>query len=590
VNSTILHLACLLATLIKRFLPGGNTAFFYVIESCRVLRDNRLPPFFVRWLHLLTGDVAEMKSWSVRSAVAVSTFALMLFPLMLRAQVAVTTYHNDNSRSGLNAHETILTPSNVREATFGKHFSLSVTGYVYAQPLYVPNVNINGKLHNVVFVVTEHDQAYAFDANTSALLWQKNFLIPFNAGKTILPISSDDTGCTVTGHEVGITSTPVIDLTTNEIYIVAATKEIVSINTTFYQRLHVLDIRTGVEKMLGPSFGAPITAKVPGTGGGSQHGYISFDPLMQIQRTALTLANGLIYAAWAGFCDQGTYHGWLMAFNKSSLWPSGVFMDTPNADYGGIWNSGAGLAVDSTGNLYVPTGNGLFDVNVGGTDYGDSILRLSWQGTQPAVQDYFTPWDQGWLEAYDWDVGSGGVLLLPDQPGAPYPHLLVQCGKEGTIDLVNRDNMGHYNPSGDTQIVETLPQIISRYWGGPALWNNNLYFGGQGAKLKAFQYDPVKQQIQAQFTSSTSEYFASPGPTVSVSANGNSNAIVWIFDSYSVLRAYDATNLANELYNSNQNQQRDQAGTVLQFVTPTIADGLVIIGAQNEVDIYGLLN
>jgi hypothetical protein len=279
-----------------------------------------------------------------------------------------------------------------------------------------------------------------------------------------------------------------------------------------------------------------------------------------------------------------------MAFSKSSLWASGVLMPTPDGYDGGIWNSGGGLAVDANNKIYVSTGNGLFDINLGGRDYGDSLLRLSWTGNQPVVEDYFTPWDQGWLDAYDWDLASGGILLLPDQPGAPYPHLLIQTGKEGTIDLINRDNLGHFNPSGDTQIVQTLPMILTQYWGSPVMWNNNLYIGGQLAPLQMFRYDPVQQQIQVPSASATRVMFGYPGPTPSVSSNGSSSGIVWVFDSYSILRAYDATNLANELYNSNQNPQRDKAGTVIQFVTPTVADGHVIIGAMDEVDIYGLLN
>jgi len=535
-----------------------------------------------------------MKSWLVCSSLSVSALVLLLSSPII-GQVPVTTYHNDNYRSGVNAQETILTPSNVNEVTFGKRLVLPVNGYIFGQPLYVPNVNINGTLHNVVYVATEQDQAYAYDVNSGQLLWHKNFLIPNNPRTTILPMTGDDTGCYIVGYDIGITSTPVIDLTTNEIYIVAATKEIVNGNTTFYQRMHVLDIATGVEKFSGPFFGAPITAKVPGTGAGSVGGYITFDPKEGLQRPALTLANGQVYVAWASACDYGLAHGWVMAFNKDSLAPNGVFMDTPNGYLGGIWHSGSGLAVDSANNLYLATGNGLFDVNVGGIDYGDSILRLSLSGNQLAVQDYFTPWDQGWLGANDWDVGSGGVLLLPDQPGAPYPHLLVQAGKEGTIDLVNRDNMGHFSAGGDTQIVQTLPFIIvgSRFgglWGAPTMWNNNLYFGSQSAKLKAFRYDPVAQQVQSQYTSATPESFNYPGPTVSVSSNGTSNGIVWIFDYNSVLRAYDANNLATELYNSNQNPGRDQAGTAVQFVLPTVADGMVFLGAANEVDVYGLLN
>ena len=535
-----------------------------------------------------TGKV--MKHWFVFSTLGVTVVLLLLCSVFATGQVAVTTYHNDNYRSGVNSHEIVLTPSNVNEVTFGKRLVLPVTGYAFAQPLYVPNVNINGTLHNVVYEVTEHDQAYAFDVNTGQPIWHKDFLISTSPLKTILPMSGNDTGCTVVGNEIGITSTPVIDVTTNEIYIVAATKEIFNGNTKFYQRMHVLDIRTGVEKMLGPAYGAPITATLPGTGSGSINGYITFDPQHQLQRSALTLANGLIYVSWAGFCDFGTYHGWIMAFNKSTLWPSGAFLATPDGNQGGIWSSGSGMAVDAQNNLYVPTGNGLFDINVGGVDYGDSVLRFSWPGNQPVVQDYFTPWNQAWLSFRDYDVASAGVLLLPDQPGAPHPHLLVQTTKEGTIDLVDRDNMGRFDPAGDHQIVQTLPLILTNFWGSPVMWNNNLYLGGQFAQLEAFHYDSVKQQIQVPFTSATPETFQYPGPTPSISSNGTQNGIVWIFGSDSVLHAYDANNLANEFYNSNQNPGRDRAGSVLQFEVPTVADGMVMIGARNEVDVYGLLN
>ena len=531
-----------------------------------------------------------MTSRSVRSTLGVSTIVFLWFSIFAAGQVAVTTYHNDNSRSGVNSKETILTPSNVNEVQFGKRLVLPVTGYVYAQPLYVPNVNINGTLHNVVYTATEHDQVYAFDTSTGQMLWHKNFLVPPSPLKRILPISADDNGCTGVGQEIGITSTPVIDLATNQMYVIAATKEIYNNNTTFYQRMHVLDIRTGAEKLFGPYFGAPIQAKTPGTGSGSIDGYLYFDPLWENQRAALTMTNGIVIAAWGAFCDFGNFHGYVMAFNKSTLQPNGVLVTTPNGYDGGIWNSGAGAAVGSAGSIYLPTGNGLFDANVGGTDYGDSILRLSWSNNQFTIQDYFTPWDQGWLDSYDWDVGSGGVLIMPDQPGAPYPHLLVQSGKEGTIDLINRDNMGHFNAGSDNQIVQTLPMVLNTYWGAPAMWNNNLYFGGYQAPLLAFHYDPVAQQIQATPTSQTPETFDYPGPTPSVSSNGNSNGIVWVFGSDSVLRAYDANNLANEFYNSDQNPVRDQAGSILQFALPTVADGMVFIGARNELDVYGLLH
>ncbi len=537
-----------------------------------------------------------MKSRVVRCAGVVAV--LLLSSLLLAiGQVAVTTYHNDNSRSGLNANEAILTPSNVNEVQFGKVLVLPVTGQVYAQPLYVPGVNINGTLHNVVYVVTEHDQAYAFDANSGQRLWQTSFIGTIGGHQTI-PVSYHDLeDCYNLEPEVGITSTPVIDLTSNEIYMVARTKELFGNIYVFYQRMHVLDIRTGVENLSDPYFGAPITATTPGTGAGSVDGYLTFDTRIENQRAALTLSNNLIYVEWGSHCDIRNYHGYVMAFQKGSARPDGVYVDTPDAYQGGIWMGGVGPAVDSAGYIYMTTGNGYFDANVGGSDYGDSILRLTWSTPFPSVADYFTPWDQATLSSHDQDVASGGVLILPDQPGAPYPHLLVQDGKEGTIDLVDRDHMGHYDPSGDTQIVETLPFATGGIFGGPALWNNNLYFGGQHSPLEAFYYDPVSQQIQAQYTSATPETFVFPGPTPSVSANGTSNAILWVIETdafenngNAVLRAYDANNLATEFYNSDMNQNRDEAGLAVKFAVPTIADGMVFVGAQNEVDVYGLLN
>jgi len=562
-----------------------------------ILRDNHAHHFvsLSQSLTLVTGGFI-VKSRVVRRA-GIVAILLLSFSLLAVGQVAVTTYHNDNSRSGLNANETILTPSNVNEVHFGKVLVLPVTGQVYAQPLYVPGVNINGTLHNVVYVVTEHDQAYAFDANSGQQLWQTSFIGTVGGHQTVPVAYQDLEDCYNLEPEIGITSTPVIDLTSNEIYMVAKTKELFGAIYVFYQRMHVLDIRTGVENLSDLYFGAPITATTPGTGSGSNNGYLTFDPRIENQRAALTLSNNLIYVAWGSHCDIRSYHGYVMAFEKGSARPDGVYVDTSDAYQGGIWMGGVGPAVDSAGSLYLTTGNGYFDANVGGIDYGDSILRLTWSTPFPGVADYFTPWDQAMLNSHDQDVASGGVLLLPDQPGAPYPHLLVQDAKEGTIDLVDRDHMGHYNPSGDTQIVQTLPFATGGVFGGPAMWNNNLYFGGQHSPLEAFYYDPVAQQIQAQYTSATPETFVFPGPTPSVSANGTSNAILWVIETDSfenggnaVLRAYDANNLATEFYNSNMNQGRDQAGLAVKFAVPTVADGMVFVGAQNEVDVYGLLN
>ena len=514
---------------------------------------------------------------------------------MLTAQVAVTTYQNDNYRSGANTHESTLTTANVNVSHFGRKAVFTVQGQVYAQPLYVPNVSINGVSHNVVFVATEHDQVYAFDVNTGQQLWHNNLLISHTVLISINSVSSTDVNCTDMTPEIGITGTPVIDVPNNVMYFVAKTKEIdLRIHqTVFYQTLHEVDIRTGVDRVIPRR----ITATAAGIGTGSLSGTLTFDPLIEGQRSALLLhPNGQLIIGWASHCDSGAYHGWLMAFNKGNLANTAVYVDTPNGVEGGFWASGSGPAVDSNGSIYVPTGNGTFDANNGGSDYGDSVLRLTWSSASGFVlNDYFTPWDQQDLDNSDQDVASGGVLLLPDQPGGAHPHLLVQVGKEGTIDLINRDNMGHFHTGNDSQIVQTMPEAIGGVFGGEAFWNNYIYFGGHGDHLKAYAFDPSAQKLSTSPTSSSAESFAFPGPTPAVSSNGTSNAIVWAVQmdtsqSYAILHAYDATNLTTELYNSEQNSSRDRVGGRVKFTAPTIADGHVFVGAQNQVAMYGLLN
>jgi hypothetical protein len=478
--------------------------------------------------------------------------------------------------------------------TLGKRLSFAVKGYVHAQPLYVPGVNINGVSHNLVFIATEHDQVYAFDVNSGHKIWHTTFLS--SKGSLIVStVSSNDVHCGDLVPEIGITGTPAIHTSTNTLYVVAKTKEynVQTQQTSFYQTLHALDITTGLDKVPPQR----IEATAAGVGTGSVNGMLTFDPLIQAQRPGLTTHHGAVFIAFASHCDIGAYHGWVMAFDEKTLAPSGVTVDTPNGYEGGYWGGGSGLAVDSGGSIYGATGNGYFDADRGGEDYGDSIVRLTWSGASKTftVADYFTPWDQLLLDQSDHDLGSGGLLLLPDQPGTQYPHLLVQNGKEGTIDLVNRDNMGHFHSGDDSQIVQTLPHATGSIFGAPAFWSNNVYFGGWSDHLTAFSFDPNAQLFSVNYTSRSPEFFKYPGPTPSVSGNSNRNGIVWIIetDTYpggnAVLRAYDATNLATELYNSEQNSGRDHAGLAVKFTTPTVADGYVFVGAQNEVDMYGLL-
>ncbi len=505
------------------------------------------------------------------------------------AQVAVTTYQNDTYRSGTNTHETSLTLTNVNVNQFGLRTLFAVRGYVYAQPLYVPNVNINGVMHNVLYVATEHDQVYAFDVNSGQQLWHKSLLIAIGPFLQVTPVPSNDVNCTDLIPEIGITGTPAIDISNNEMFLVAKTKEhnLITQTTKYYQTLYGLDIRTGA--LRNPPH--RVNATYPGTGWGSQNGMLTFDPLLQGQRASLLLADGQVFVGWGSHCDIGAYHGWLIAYNEFSLLPSGVWVDTPNGGEGGIWGGGAGPAADSAGAIYAATGNGTYDSSA---DYGDSVMRLTWSSSGLAVADYFTPWDQQTLDQNDLDVGSGGAVLLPDQPGAQYPHLLVQAGKEGTIDLINRDAMGHFHTGNDDQIVQTLPFIIGGARGGPAFWNNTLYIGGVYDYLKAFAYNPQTQQLSAGPIGQSPEFFNNPGVRPAVSSNGTANGIVWIVetDTYplnAVLRAYNAGNLAVELYNSQQNPSRDTGPLAVKFVVPTIADGHVFVAGQNQVAMYGLL-
>ena len=501
---------------------------------------------------------------------------------------AVTTQHNDVLRTGQNLSETILTPANVNVNSFGKLFSYAVDGYIYAQPLYLPNVSIPGNgTHNVVFVATEHDSVYAFDADSNSgsnggLLWHTSFIDP---SQGITSVSSQDVNCPDgVAPEIGVTSTPVIDIVSNTIYVLAETKE----SGAFFHRLHALDLTTGAERSGSP---VTITAQVPGTGDGSSGGMIAFDPLMHLNRPGLLLSDGTIYIAWASNCDNPPFHGWVMAYDKSSLAQVSVWNSTANGGLGGIWMSGGGVAADASGNLFLPTGNGTFDTAGTPVNYGDSVVKFASGAPRFAPSDYFTPYDQGSLEAGDIDVGSGGVLLLPDQPGA-HTHELIQAGKGGTIYVVDRDNMGHFNAGNNSQILQSITGQLNPMLSAPAYWNGNVYLGGTQQSLQAFSLtNGVLSQTPISQTQLTFTYL---GPSPSVSANGTANGIVWaLFTDLNlnggneVLYAFDATNLSQELYNSNQNSMRDNPGGAVKFATPTIANGKVYVGAAQQLSVFG---
>ena len=498
------------------------------------------------------------------------------------AQVQVTTQHNDNYRTGQNTQEVILTPSLLTSGQFGKIFSYGLDGYVYGQPLYVPRVHVAGKgLHNVLYVVTEHDSVYALDADHPDLLWQKSFIDPQDGITTVSP---HDVNCTDVGPEIGITSTPVIDTSSNSIYALIETKE----NGNFFQRLHVLDITTGGEKQGSP---ATIAATYPGTGDGSVNGILTFDPLMQLGRPGMLLSNGNVYMAWASNCDNDPFHGWVMAYDKSTFQQTAVWVTTPNGSRGGIWTGGTGLASDAAGNVFGVTGNGTFDTSGTPVDFGDSIVKLTLGSSGLTVADYFTPYNQQTLEDNDLDLGSGGALLLPDQPG-PVPHEAIGVGKLGSIYLVNRDDMGHYNSQNNSQIVQEIDNQVGGIFGLGAYWNNNVYFAAAGDSLK--QFSLANGLLSSTPVSTAPVNFGFPSSTPSISSNGNSDGIVWLLqaDAYpgnEILYACDATNVANVLYNSTQNPLRDNPGGAVKFAVPTIANGKVYVGAVNQLSVFGVV-
>ncbi|MGH7992666.1 MAG: hypothetical protein ACREDQ_04060, partial [Limisphaerales bacterium] len=512
----------------------------------------------------------------------------------------VFTFNNDNFRTGQNLNETVLSPANVNSASFGKLFSYTLDGLTFASPLYVAGVAIPGKgTHNLVYVATEHDSVYAFDADglTNGPLWQVSFINP-TSGVTTVPSADSDPGEDIP-TEVGITGTPVIDPVSGTLYVVAATKEVSGNTTSYVQRLHALDITTGAEK-----FGAPVViqATVAGTGPGSSGGQVPFDPLHENQRGALLLADGMVCFVFGSHGDVEPYYGWLLGYAPTNVQNQVlVYNVAPNAGKAGIWMDGDGPAVDASGNLYFITADGLFDANSGGTDYGDSFIKLSSAG---AVLDYFTPMVQADLYAGNLDLGAGGVLLLPDQSG-PHTHEVVSASKNATIYLVDRDNMGHYHSNTD-QVVQSLVNIFpsspgndSGNFGSPVYFNGSVYFCAVSDHVRAFQLS--SGLLSTSPTSQSAASFNYPGAMLAASGNGNSNGILWAVQRNGLttsctLHAYDAGNLANELYNSDQAGSRDSAGADAKWAIPLVVNGKVYVATQNEsvttmnqLTVYGLL-
>jgi len=472
-----------------------------------------------------------------------------------------TTWKNDNGRTGQQLNETVLTPSNVNSTHFGVLFSQSVDGQVLAQPLYLSNLSIAGGKHNVVFVATEHDSVYAFDADTSGPpLWQKSLVPP---GASTVPHSLVDSVSYL--PELGITGTPVIDAATGTLYVVSETLE--SGDVVF--RLHALNVTTGQE-----GGGSPVLISPSG-----------FQPRMQMPRPGLLLANGNVYAAFGSTgTDAPPYHGWIVAFAASSLAQVGAWNSTPTGTLGAIWMSASGLAADSAGDVYATTGNGSWD---GTSNFSDSFVKLSPNLT---LLDYFTPFNQAPLSAIDLEVGSGGVLLIPDQSGT-LPREAIGCGKNPAIYLLNRDNMGKFQSDSNRQIIQEIDNQIGSGGGKqptahcfmtPAFWNQTLYFGGNTDVLEAFSLDSSTGKMSTTPTSKGSFTFVYPGTQPVVSANGASNGIVWAVDNSpsASLHAYDATDLTKELFRS------PGLGTGVHFAVPTVVNGKVYVGTASKLSVF----
>jgi len=530
----------------------------------------------------------------------------------------VLSYRNGPTDLGQNTNETVLTPANVNATDFGKLQSTPVDGQVYAQPLYMENVNItsgpNPGLHNVVFVATEHDSLYAIDSQSGAVLWQTSFINPA-AGVTT--VSSTDVDDTDISPEFGITSTPVIDPSTNTLYVDVWTKEIIGGQTHFIYRLHAIDLGDGGEKFGGPdvlgdtilnpdgSYQYVSGPAVNGNGTDSVNGTVTFNASIQLQRAALSLVNGVIYVGFGSLGDNFNYHGWILGVDASTMSTVAAFNDTPNGAEGGIWQSGGSIASDDAGNLYLSTGNGTFDTTLDGNgfpaqqDYGDSILKLEVDPTSSPtnqngngwglkVVDYFSPFNTQELDAQDSDLGSSSPVLLPDSAGsADHPHLMLSGSKVGTMYLLDRDNLGKFNPQADQVVAEQM--VTGPAYGPPGYFDGNAYFTGWNDNLKSFS---VNDAQMTSFTATSPDTYAFPGSVSSISANGDSNGIIWQVDhSTSELRAYDATNVSDELYTSDLAPAgRDQLGQAIKFSIPTVADGQVFVGTADSLETYGLLN
>ncbi len=547
-----------------------------------------MPPSSSRYLAYFVAAAAVLGCGSSRTSPVAGPLAPA--PTPDAPGIDVTTYHYDNARDGLNANETVLTPANVASSTFGLKGVYGVDGKVDAQPLVVSGLTVNSVAQNVLYVATEHGSVYALRAATGAQLWKSSVLL---AGET----PSDPHDCDQISPEIGITSTPVIDRArgpNGAIFVVGMSKDS---RGAYHQRLHALDLVTGAELSGSPT---EITASAPGSGDNSMNGMVVFDPGQYAERVGLLLLNGTLYMGWTSHCDARPYTGWVMGYSETTLQQTTVLNLTPNGSEGSIWMSGYGLAADPSGNIYFLDANGTLDGSFTAAgfpsqgDYGNAMMKLSTANGTLAVSDFFEPYNTVAESAKDVDLGSGGAMVLPDLADANgiVQHLVVGAGKDGNLYVANRDAMGKFNPQGNGSLYQEIASALPHgAWSGPAYFNGTVYYAGVSDTLKAWTVSGAR--LNSTPSSQSSATFGYPGSTPSVSASGTGNGIVWALESTqgapAVLHAYDAANLAHELYNSTQAASgRDSFGTGNKFITPVVANGLVFVGTPSGVAVFGL--
>ena len=537
---------------------------------------------------------------TARTTTSLALACALLLPESAFPQTSVTTQHNDAARTGANLSEVVLTTTNVNVSQFGKLFERAVDDEIYAQPLYVEGVTVPGVgIRNVVYVATNNDSVYAFDADdpaASAPLWRVNYT---NPAAGIVPVSRTDVGQACGTYvdfagNIGIGGTPVIDPLSQTMYFVTRTKE----SGTFVQRLHAIDVGNGSER---PGSPRVIQASVTGTGDGRDaQNNIAFNARTHNQRAGLLLDHGTVYITWASYCDQGPYHGWILGYDAASLQQVMVYNTTPDGGLGGIWQSGGGLTADSAGNVYALTGNGSFNGSAtGGRNFGNSFIKVSPTGT---LLDWFTPFNWSFLNATDEDLGIQNALLIPNT------NLIVGGGKEGVMYLLDRNNMGHFRSANNGQIVQSFQaSSAARMNGAPVYWESPtygpaIYVWPAGDPLKVFRLVGGVFATPASAQSSALAAPGMPGGMLSLSASGSTagTGILWATLSRAgdanhtpqpgILRAYDAANVTRELWNSQQNAARDTLGNFAKFTPPTVANGKVFVASlSNKLVVYGLI-